>query len=279
MRFSESRALLSEGTKVPSIFASTQAAFRALRDKRRAAIFRKQVTVTRAYIEDLDRNMSELTKNGKMAEAEFFSGILKTTKSDPRYLDAETTLAQYDARNPEGTLTNYDGIMADSNQSDIILKPRNQYEETQRRALDAHSSALEKWQADYLKALEELSGQRQREGDFIGLQLSSAEISRFESDRMIPESTLFSESTHLNELRDRFRKQRVSIEDNFANAVVSAANAFDEALAELASRHTKAGEIQAAALAMSERRHLAMRSEVVASRERLAVKNKTQPRK
>ncbi len=279
MRFSESRVLLPESTKVASILASTQATFRLLRDKRRAPIFRKQVAVTRAYIEDLHSHVTELTKSGEMTEAEFFSGILKSTYSDPRYLDAEAALAQYDARNPEGTISNYNEIVAESHQSDIILNPRNQYEEAHRKAVDDYASAVERWQSDYLKALEELSGQRQREGDFIGLQLSSAEMSRFELNREVSESIALSESTHLNQLRDRFRKQRVSIEDSFANAVVSAANTFDETLAELASRHTKAGEIEAAALAMSERRHLATRSEVVASRERLATKNKTHPRK
>ncbi len=279
MRFSESRALLSESTKTPSILAPTQTTFRALRDKRRAPIFRKQVAVTRAYVEDLIRNVTELTKNSKMDEAESFNEILKNTYSEPRYLDAEASLAQYDARNPEEALSNYSGSMEESTLSDVILEPRTQYEQTLRKATADLASAVERWQADYLNALEELSGQRQREGDFIGLQLSRAEMGRFELDRRIPEAIDLSESNHLNQLRDRFRKQGISIEDNFANAVVSAANTFDETLAELASRQTKAGEIEAAALAMSERRHLAMRSEVVISRDRLATKTKMQSRK
>ncbi len=278
-RFSESRALLAESTKVPALLAPTQATFRALRAKRRAAIFRKQVAVTRAYIDDLVRNVSELTKNGKMSEAEFFSEILKSIQTDPDYLGAEATLAEYDSRNPEGAMSNYPGMMSEFNQSDVIFKPRSTYEETRQKARDDLSAAVEKWQTDYLKALEELSGQRQREGDFIGLQFASAEISRFELDRVIPESSPSSESVHLDHLREKFRKQRGVIDDNFASAVASSADEYDKALSELASRHTKAGEIEAAALAMSERRHLAMLPEVIESRERVAAKTKSQSRK
>ena len=275
-RFNSSGVLSLEEADVPDILVATKTSFSELRDKRRTAIFRKQVAITRKYIDDLDANLRTLTKNDKIPEAERFNTALKSIKEDAAYLEAERILAEYDATHPEGSVSNYAGLSGDFRQSEDLQKPKTRYEEARNKADDDRANAISKWGEDYLKCLSELRAQRQREGDFIGLQASGGEISRFELDHTISESALASESDHVDQLRERFRKARVAIDDTHANDISVAATVYDRTLAELASRETKAGKIESAALAVAERRHLEMLPEVVSARLRLADKQRQQ---
>ena len=268
-RFAIDRTLPEDGLAIPVVLAAVQENFRALRDTRRAEIFRKQVAVTRAYIDDLDRQVRELTKNGRMPEADRFNEVLKSLRGDPGYLEAERKLADYDARHPEGTLPGYALPGADS---EAFQESKGRYDERRRKADEDLSGAIAKWGADYLSELAELKDQRQRDGDFLGLQAASAEISRFELDRVIPNAGAGTDSLALDQLRDRFRKARAAIEDTHANAIVDAAGAYDRELAEQASRLTKAGKIEAAAVAVSERRRVERLPEVLTARERLVAR-------
>ena len=265
-RFAIERTLQADGPEVPVVLAAVQENFQALRDTRRAELFRKQVAVTRAYIDDLDLQVRELTKNGRMPEADRFNEVLKSLRGDPGYLEAERKLADYDERHPEGTLPGYALPGADS---EAFQDLKGRYEERRRKVDEDLYGAIAKWGADYRAALAELRTQRQREGDFLGLQAASAEISRFELDRVIPNATSGTDSPALDQLRDRFRKARTAIEDTHANAIADAADAYDRDLAEQASRHTKAGKIEAAAVAVSERRRVERLPEVLTARERL----------
>lgn len=278
-RFNESGFMLDAGADIPGILLPAQEAFRGLRDKRRAEIFRKKVSVARKYIDELDKNVRELTKNGQMAAADRFNEVLKAIRADNKYLEAERVLAEYDAKNPEGAISNYAELIGNSDHSEELQQPRGKYDESRKKADDEVAAALSKWEGGYLSALLELRAQRQREGDFIGLQAAGAEISRFELERIIPNPAAITESQNLDQLRDRFLKARNEIEDNHANMISSAATVYDRSLADLASRHTKAGKIEAAAVAVAERRHVAMLPEVVAARERLEAKVNAAARK
>lgn len=273
-RFQEAGTLREEGADIPGILVPAQEAFRGLRDKRRAEVFRRKVTVTRKYIDELDKNVRDLTKNGQMAEADRFNEVLKAIRSDNAYFEAERVLAEYDARHPEGAISNYAGLIGNSDHSEELQQPRSKYDESLKKADDELARGLAKWEEEYLNALIELKTQRQREGDFLGLQAAGAEMSRFELDRVIPAAAPPTESAYLDQMRDRFMNTRQEIEDNHAKMILGASTAYDRALADLASRHTKAGKIEAAAVAVAERRHVAMLPEVVAARTRIEAKQK-----
>ena len=269
VRFAAERTIAENGRPAPVVLAALRDSFRALRDQRRTEVFRRQVAVTRAYIADLDRQVRELTKDGKMQEADRFNEVLKAFRNDAAYLEAERWLADSDARNPEGTLPEYILPGADSA---AIQELKGRYEAQRRKADEDLAGAIAKWGSDYAQALATLRDQRQRDGDFLGLQAAAAEIGRFELDRVIPDAAPGAESQPLEQFRERFRKTRAAIEDNHATAIAAAAEAYDQALADQASRQTKEGKIDAAAATMAERRRVERLPEVLTARERLTAR-------
>lgn len=269
VRFTEQRTLPSETLMQthPSL-TPLQASFSALRDRQRASVFRKQVAATRDTIDDLDRRLRELMRGGEMEEAERFSKALTAIRTKPDYLHAEARLGEYDVRNDQDGVPGFAGLSRDPVFAGEMHAARGAFESHRARAGDEHAQAVSAWQRDFLGALQRLGDERQRDGDFLGLQAARLEIGRFELDRTIPEApeTGFAQ---LNHLRDQFRRQRSDLDDTLARAIVKAADAYDRALADFATRQTKAGEIELAAAAMAERHQFKLRQDVIEARSRL----------
>ena len=262
MRFAADKKLPQKDAAAASAFAHTMDTHRALREARRAAVFRKQLAVSRAYIDDLENAVKKLTKSGEMAQAEFFNEALKSVRGDAALAAAESAVAIFDAANPGAPVT---GIIPAA-QGKALAEAKSKFDQALRAAAEEKTAALSKWQEDYLAALDRLARERQSEGDYMGLRAAGAESIRFELDRTLTAAPIPTGSIEVDMLSEEFRVRHAEIENRAFAAVAGIADSYDAQLSALASSHTKAGEIEAAAVVVAERRSLALRREIVEAR-------------
>ena len=233
---------------------------------------RRLVSATKRTINEMGTLLRELTKTGAMEAAERVDREIARLRTDPEYVEAERTLAEYEASRPEELAAL---LALGATEIGELRELRNGYDLACQAVATEYAERLEAWPSEYTAALQKFMEERLRAGDYMGYEEAKLELERFELDGTlsVPEPVAGAVEAPLDALKRRFVERRERYDADRARGIARSAEDYRARLDRLVSEYTKSRKIDAAAAAAADLRRLRASAQVLEARSKRASGN------